>query len=109
MESQFFLIIRQLAMMFLLVVLGVILYRKDMLSDKTTKQISNLILYIVSPCITVVSFIQPYSTEKLIGFGVSLLYDNSRDFGTNKPALAGVFYACFGFGPGFFRKLPSLL
>lgn len=74
MESQFFLIIRQLAMMFLLVVLGVILYRKDMLSDKTTKQISNLILYIVSPCITVVSFIQPYSTEKLIGFGVSLLY-----------------------------------
>ena len=74
MQSEVMVILKQLCIMFMMVGLGFILYRKRMLSDDTTKQISNLILYVVNPCLTLVSFMQSFAMEKLVGFIVVFVY-----------------------------------
>lgn len=73
-DSQLFIVSKQLIIMFLLLCIGYVLYHKKMLSNDTTKQLSNLLLYVVNPFLSIVSFIQPYDTEKLIGFGVTFIY-----------------------------------
>lgn len=74
MTSQLDIVLKQLALMFLLVCIGYILYKKGMLGNDTTKQLSNLLLYVVNPFLSIVSFIQPYNADKLIGFGVTFIY-----------------------------------
>lgn len=73
MGEEFMLIIKQIIMMFLMVSVGYIVYKKKILDDYTTKHMTDLVLYVVSPCIMFVSFIQEFSIEKLIGFGIVII------------------------------------
>lgn len=74
MNSQLIIVLKQLSLMFFLVCIGYLLYYKKMLDNDTTKQLSNILLYVVNPFLSIVSFIQPYETEKLIGFAVTFIY-----------------------------------
>ena len=68
MGSQLLLIIEQIVIMMALMAVGYVIYKIRMIDDYTTKQLSSLILYVVVPCIMLVSFTQEYSYDKFIGF-----------------------------------------
>ena len=72
MVSQIGLIIEQIVIMMLLMAVGYVVYKLKMIDDYTTKQLSSLVLYVVVPCIMLVSFTQDYSYEKFIGFFIAL-------------------------------------
>ena len=72
MVSQIGLIIEQIVVMMLLMAVGYVVYKLKMIDDYTTKQLSSLVLYVVVPCIMLVSFTQDYSYEKFIGFFIAL-------------------------------------
>ena len=61
MVSQIGLIIEQIVIMMLLMAVGYVVYKLKMIDDYTTKQLSSLVLYVVVPCIMLVSFTQDYS------------------------------------------------
>lgn len=73
MESQLLLIIEQIVIMMALMAVGYVIYKIRMIDDYTTKQLSSLILYVVVPCIMLVSFTQEYSYDKFIGFFIALI------------------------------------
>ena len=58
MGSQLLLIIEQIVIMMVLMAVGYVIYKIRMIDDYTTKQLSSLILYVVVPCIMLVSFTQ---------------------------------------------------
>ena len=72
MGSQLLLIIEQIVIMMVLMAVGYVIYKIRMIDDYTTKQLSSLILYVVVPCIMLVSFTQEYSYDKFIGFFIAL-------------------------------------
>ena len=72
MGSQLLLIIEQIVIMMVLMAVGYVIYKIRMIDDYTTKQLSSLILYVVVPCIMLVSFTQEYSNHKFIGFFIAL-------------------------------------
>lgn len=74
MNEQLNIVLKQLMIMFLLLCIGYVLYHKKMLNNDTTKQLSNLLLYVVNPFLSIVSFIQPYNFQKLVGFSVTFIY-----------------------------------
>ena len=71
MGSQLLLIIEQIVIMMVLMAVGYVIYKIRMIDDYTTKQLSSLILYVVVPCIMLVSFTQEYSFDKFIGFFIA--------------------------------------
>lgn len=73
MRSQLLLIIEQIVIMMALMAVGYVIYKIRMIDDYTTKQLSSLILYVVVPCIMLVSFTQEYSYDKFIGFFIALI------------------------------------
>ena len=73
MGSQLLLIIEQIVIMMALMAVGYVIYKIRMIDDYTTKQLSSLILYVVVPCIMLVSFTQEYSYDKFIGFFIALI------------------------------------
>ena len=72
MGSQLLLIIEQIVIMMALMAVGYVIYKIRMIDYYTTKQLSSLILYVVVPCIMLVSFTQEYSYDKFIGFFIAL-------------------------------------
>ena len=54
--------------MFLLMSVGFLIYKKKMIDDHSTKQLTDIVLYIVNPALSLVSFQQSFSADKLIGF-----------------------------------------
>ena len=73
MGLQLLLIIEQIVIMMALMAVGYVIYKIRMIDDYTTKQLSSLILYVVVPCIMLVSFTQEYSYDKFIGFFIALI------------------------------------
>ena len=73
MGSQLLLIIEQIVIMMALMAVGYVIYKIRMIDEYTTKQLSSLILYVVVPCIMLVSFTQEYSYDKFIGFFIALI------------------------------------
>lgn len=73
MGSQLLLIIEQIVIMMALMAVGYVIYKIRMIDDYTTKQLSSIILYVVVPCIMLVSFTQEYSYDKFIGFFIALI------------------------------------
>ena len=65
--SELFVIVRQIVIMFLLMSVGFLIYKKKMIDDHSTKQLTDIVLYIVNPALSLVSFQQSFSADKLIG------------------------------------------
>ncbi|WP_413628229.1 AEC family transporter [Fructilactobacillus vespulae] len=69
----------QIILMFILMGVGVVINKLNFMSEATSNDLTNILLYIVSPCLIIQSFEQPYSATRLKQFalvlvGVSVLY-----------------------------------
>lgn len=58
-------ILLQIIKMFLMICVGIILYKKKIITTSVITGLSNILLYIATPCIIVNSFLQEYSPEKV--------------------------------------------
>lgn len=63
----------QIIKMFVMIVVGYILYKKKVITDEATAVLSNLLLMVATPCTLITSFNQPFSSEKLINLGYAVI------------------------------------
>lgn len=63
----------QITQMFLLMGVGYFLFKKEKISDATTKQISWILVNIVIPCVLFGSFIRTFNMEEFKQFGVVMV------------------------------------
>ena len=61
----------QTIIMFLLMLLGYVLARVGMLTEQGSRDLSNVLLYAVIPCVILRSYMTEYSAEKLRALGLS--------------------------------------
>ena len=64
-------LLRQIAIMALLVAVGWVLRRKEFLTEQGTKDLGALLLRVVIPCVIIKSYIVPYSRERLLELALS--------------------------------------
>ncbi len=69
----------QIVLMFLLMLVGVIINKLGFMRPETSNDLTNILLYIVSPCLIIGAFEQPYSINKLYQLllvcgGIGLFY-----------------------------------
>ncbi len=65
--------LRQIAIMALLVLVGILLSRKGFLSEQGTKDLGAILIRVIIPVVIVKSFITPYSAHRLSQLGLSFL------------------------------------
>ena len=56
--------------MFLLMMLGLLLARKGLLTERGSGDLANILLYTVVPCVVIRSYITEYTPEKLRGLPI---------------------------------------
>ena len=61
---------KQVIIMFILMTIGWLCYKVEFIHTQTAKDLTNLLLYIVSPCLIINSFKQKFTYARLVGFGV---------------------------------------
>ena len=57
------LLCKQVLVMFLLLLTGFVLYKKKIVSDDGKKQITNIVLYVVTPCLIISTYQMDYDSE----------------------------------------------
>lgn len=72
-------LINQIVLMFCLILVGVLINKLEFMHSQTSSDLTNVLLYIVSPCLIINAFEQPYSGSRIKQFllaiaGVFLLY-----------------------------------
>lgn len=88
-------LITQTLIMFILMIIGLIFSKSGLLTANGSKDIANILLYIVIPCVIIRSYITQFTYEKLYGlllsailavfsFAVSIVV-SFLAFGTRKP------------------------
>lgn len=74
---QFLVSLKQVVIIFILMIIGFICKKADFIHEITVKDLTNLLLYVVSPCLIINSFIMPFSQKQfkmfLLALGVSIL------------------------------------
>lgn len=77
MVESFLIIINQVAVLFILIAIGFLLRKVNLLEEKAVKGITNVVLYAVTPCVIIRSFNREMNVELLKGllltFAVSIL------------------------------------
>ena len=58
-------LLQQTIIMFALMLLGLLLSRRGMITEQGSRDLSNVLLYAVIPCVILRSYISEFSTEKL--------------------------------------------
>ncbi len=71
--DEFNILLTQLGTMFIYVVVGWLLCRMGLVTRKTSPAFSNLLLYVIIPCVIVQSFLQEASPEKTLELGLSTM------------------------------------
>lgn len=66
-------VLTQVIILFVLIFLGVVLNKTKLLTESGTKSITDVVLYTVTPCVIVKSFIREYSTDLLKNLLISCL------------------------------------
>lgn len=66
-------IIRQIAMMFMMMGVGFVLYRRGLVSERGSQDMSNILLMICSPALTILSFNMNFEFNLLVRLGISFL------------------------------------
>lgn len=72
MIESFFIVAKQVAILFLLISIGYSCNKFKVFSEEAVRGMTNLMLYVVTPCIIVDSFQRPFDVEKLGLLGVAL-------------------------------------
>lgn len=65
----FFISLKQIIIMFILMGIGFLCRHYHLMHDQTNKELTKILLYVVSPCIIINSFFQPVTAALLKGFG----------------------------------------
>lgn len=65
-------ILEQLGMMFLLILFGYLLAKKEILNASGTQQIANMLTIYITPTILIMSFQQEYEREQLKGLFITM-------------------------------------
>lgn len=63
----------QISIMYVLMVIGFVVYRKKLIDDEGAKQLSNLLVWIINPLIMLTRYQMNFSMDKLIDLGVSFI------------------------------------
>lgn len=104
------LLIDKLFIMFLFMLIGVILFRKKIITEAGSESLANLLIHLILPCVIINGFLTERTSEKLYGFLVSLFASVlilsisilvARKCFFKNPI--GHFAAAFS-NPGFFRN-----
>ena len=66
-------LLQQTIIMFALMLLGLLLSRRGMITEQRSRDLSNVLLYTVIPCVILRSYMSEFSTEKLRAMGLSAL------------------------------------
>ena len=66
-------LLQQTIIMFALMLLGLLLSRRGMITEQGSRDLSNVLLYAVIPCVILRSYMSEFSTEKLRSMGLSAL------------------------------------
>lgn len=66
-------LLQQTIIMFALMLLGLLLSRRGMITEQGSRDLSNVLLYAVIPCVILRSYMSEFSTEKLRAMGLSTL------------------------------------
>ena len=66
-------LLQQTIIMFALMLLGLLLSRCGMITEQGSRDLSNVLLYAVIPCVILRSYMSEFSTEKLRAMGLSAL------------------------------------
>lgn len=69
----FFISLKQIAIMFILMGVGFLCRYINLMHDQTNKELTKILLYVVSPCIIINSFLQPVTATLLKGFLFGLI------------------------------------
>lgn len=66
-------LLQQTIIMFALMLLGLLLSRRGMITEQGSRDLSNVLMYTVIPCVILRSYMSEFSTEKLRAMGLSAL------------------------------------
>lgn len=66
-------LLQQTIIMFALMLLGLLLSRRGMITEQGSRDLSNVLLYAVIPCVILRSYMSEFSTENLRAMGLSAL------------------------------------
>lgn len=72
MGNSFLMVGRQVLILFIVVGVGFVLGKSKLLGQKASVGMSNLVMYVVSPCMMVVAFQRPFDEENFHAFCVAL-------------------------------------
>ena len=64
-------IIRQMGIMYILMFIGFIVYRKKIIDEKGSRQMANLHVWVINPLVMLISYQMEFSMEKLKQLGIS--------------------------------------
>lgn len=67
------LLLQQICQLFIMIFFGYLLVKTKTLSTEDSKVLSKLLLFVISPCAIITSFTIEYTSDKLIGLGLSFL------------------------------------
>lgn len=70
MLQSFLTVGQQIITLYLLLVVGFVLGKVKILDDRASTAMSNLVMYVVSPCMMIVAFQRPLERETLRNFGL---------------------------------------
>ncbi|OOM75533.1 membrane transport protein [Clostridium puniceum] len=68
-----FTIVEQVSIMYVLMVIGFIVYRKKLINEEGTKQLSNLLVWVINPLIMLTRYQMDFSMIKLKELGISFI------------------------------------
>ncbi|WP_160692972.1 AEC family transporter [Clostridium sp. C2-6-12] len=66
-------IIQQVSMMYVLMAIGFVVYRKKLINEEGTKQLSNLLVWVINPLIMLTRYQMEFSMIKLRDLGISFI------------------------------------
>lgn len=85
-------LVQQTLIMFILMIIGWILSKYNLLTEKGSVEIGSILLYLVIPCVIIRSYITEFTIDKFVGFGISII------LAVVAFAVAiGISYAVYGF------------
>lgn len=97
----FFISLKQIVIMFILMGIGFLCRSTNLMHDQTNKELTKILLYVVSPCIIINSFLQPVTTTLLKGFLFGLI-------ATTVVFSLSIIVAKFIFSLSVFKKNPEV-
>ncbi|HPU63750.1 MAG TPA: AEC family transporter [Mobilitalea sp.] len=67
-------LLNQILIIFIIIFIGVICYKTNLIDDDTNRKLSDILLYLVTPAVIFVSYQKDFSTELMEGLLLSLLF-----------------------------------